>query len=123
MTANLEDKKAYESMDKTAFLDEYFFKGDKYTKEGQEFVDKINAYNAGVKAALGTDAAKFSGVLDKRFSTSEKTNKDGKKIAWLDYHYKGFPMVASLTNFTQIQADVKKYRKRYCNLSFRRKNG
>ena len=70
MTANLEDKKAYESMDKTAFLDEYFFKGDKYTKEGQEFIDKINAYNSGVKTALGTDASKFSGVLDKRFNTN-----------------------------------------------------
>ena len=27
---------------------------------------------------------------------------------WLDYHYKGFPMVASMTKLTQLQADVKK---------------
>ena len=59
MTAELEDKQAYESMDKTDFLDNYFFKGDKYTKEGDEFIAKINNYNSGVKAALGKDASNF----------------------------------------------------------------
>jgi len=31
----------------------------------------------------------------------------GKKIKWLDYRFKGFPLVASLTNLTQMQADIK----------------
>src|SRR5690606_11993441 len=35
------------------------------------------------------------------------TNRDGNKVDWLDYHYKGFPLVASLTKMTQLQADVK----------------
>ena len=111
MTAELEDKKAYQSMDKTDFLDDYFFKGDKYTKEGDEFIAKINDYNSGVKAALGEDASKFSTMLDKRFNTnpivSKKKDAPKKPQPWLDYNYKGFPMVASLTNFTQIQADIK----------------
>ncbi|WP_299059892.1 gliding motility protein GldM [uncultured Polaribacter sp.] len=106
MTADIVDKKDYESMDKTAFLDEYFFKGDKFTKEGNEFLAKINGYRTDVNAVLG-NGNKFSSVLDKRFSTKAQTNRDDKKIPWLEYRYKGFPLVASLANITQMQADIK----------------
>ena len=34
-------------------------------------------------------------------------NREGKEIFWLDYNYKGFPLVASITKLTQIQADIK----------------
>lgn len=107
MTADLEDKKSYESMDKTDFLDNYFFKGDKYTKEGDAFVNKMNAYKDGLKAALGKGSDELKSAIDKRFDTSIKVDKEGNKVPWLDYHYKGFPLVASLTNLTQIQADIK----------------
>ena len=66
MTADLEDKTDYESMDKTAFLDVYFFKGDGYTKNGNEFVAKINDYKSNVINALGSNS-KFVPVLNKRF--------------------------------------------------------
>ncbi len=106
MTADIEDKQDYETMDKTAFLDEYFFKGDNFTAEGQEFIDKINGYRTNVSNVLGADS-KFTPILAKRFSTNDETNRDGKTIKWLDYRYKGFPLVASLTNLTQMQADIK----------------
>jgi len=106
MTSDVEDKTDYESMDKTDFLDTYFFKGDKYTPEGEEFLAKINSYRTNVSAALG-DGNKFESVLNDRFSTEEATNKDGKTVAWLKYRYEGFPLVASLTNLTQMQADIK----------------
>ncbi len=106
MTADIEDKQDYETMDKTAFLDEYFFKGDKFTTEGQEFLDKINSYRENVTTILGNDS-KFAPIIAKRFSTNDVKNRDGKTIKWLDYRYKGFPLVASLTNITQMQADIK----------------
>ncbi|MFY0629802.1 MAG: gliding motility protein GldM [Flavobacteriaceae bacterium] len=107
MTATVEDKTAYESMDKTNFLDEYFFKGDGFTKEGKEFVDRINGYRTSVTTALGSDYPTLTSSVTKRFNTEDKTNKDGIKIKWLDYRYKGFPLVASMTNITQIQANIK----------------
>lgn len=107
MTADIEDKKDYESMDKTAFLDEYFFAGDGYTKEGKEFVKNINEYKSSVKSSLGSEYPKLTASVDKRFNTNDVTNTDGIKIKWLDYRYKGFPLVASITNITQIQANVK----------------
>src|SRR5690606_39022089 len=37
----------------------------------------------------------------------DETTKEGIKKGWLTYHFEGFPMVASLTKLTQMQADVK----------------
>ncbi|CAM1342297.1 type IX secretion system motor protein PorM/GldM [Tenacibaculum aestuarii] len=105
MTGDLEDKQAYETMDKSKFLDELFFKGGKISKAGQEFVAKIDAFrNDAVTALEGTEVA---GVIAARFSTDKEENKDGKKIDWLKYHFEGFPLIASLTKLTQIQADIK----------------
>lgn len=106
MTANIEDSQDYESMDKTTFLDEYFFKGDKFTNEGKQFLSQINGYRTDVTKVLGENK-QFANILIKRFSTNAVTNRDGKKIKWLDYRFKGFPLIASLTNITQLQADIK----------------
>ncbi|MFQ3182371.1 MAG: gliding motility-associated protein GldM [Polaribacter sp.] len=106
MTADLEDKTAYESMDKTEFLNSYFFKGDGYTEEGQVFIDKINGYRKNINKTLGKDNY-FSASLEERFNTNVEIDTDGKKVPWLKYRYEGFPLVASLTNLTQLQADIK----------------
>ncbi|TVZ56768.1 protein involved in gliding motility GldM [Lutibacter sp. Hel_I_33_5] len=106
MTAKVEDKTAYESMDKTDFLDEYFFKGDGFTPEGSEFLNKINSYRTNVSSVLGADN-KFTPIVAKRFNTDD-INRGGKKTQkWLKARYEGFPLVASLTNLTQMQADIK----------------
>ncbi len=105
MTGDLEDPKAYESMDKSKFLDELFFKGGKISPAGKEFVAKIEGFrNQAAELLEGTEVAD---VVATRFNTGAVTNKDGKKIDWLKYNYEGFPLIASLTKFTQIQADVK----------------
>lgn len=106
MTADVEDTKDYEKMDKTAFLDVYFFEGDNYTTTGQEFVDKINGFRTDLTEILGKEN-KFIPMIVKRFSTDDVTNRDGNVVKWLDYKYKGFPLIASLTNLTQMQADIK----------------
>jgi gliding motility-associated protein GldM len=107
MIAQISDKEDYEAMDKTDWLDAYFFKGDNYTAEGQEFLDKINNYRDSVVEVLGTNS-KFVPALNKRFSTTNVLNsKTQKSVPFLKARYEGFPMVASLTNFTQIQADIK----------------
>lgn len=107
MLADLEDKKAYESMDKTEFLDVLFFKGDKFTKEGDAFVNNINTYRSTVISQLGNAYPRIKTDVEKRFYTGDETDKEGVKKPWLKYHYEGFPMVASLTNFTQLQAKIR----------------
>lgn len=107
MAADVDDKKDYQSMDKTAFLDDYFFKGDKFTEKGQEFLDRINGYKTGVISALGSGNDALVASVNNRFNTEDIENRDGKMIRWLEYRYESFPLIASLTNITQIQSDIK----------------
>ncbi len=99
----------YEQMDKGDVLDNLFFKGDKVSKEGQEFLDRIKNYSSKVKQIAGSDLLEETKIkLDKRFSIADVNSKKvGKAIPWIDYHYKGFPAIASLTKLTQLQFDVK----------------
>ncbi len=109
MTAKLEDPTDYEVMDKGDFLDEHFFKGDKLKPEGEAFLAEITKFREGVATVLSANP-EMSGIVkdvQEKFATEPVTNRDGNVIDWLDYHYKGFPLVASLTKMTQLQADVK----------------
>ncbi|MDZ7613553.1 MAG: GldM family protein [Flavobacteriaceae bacterium] len=45
--------------------------------------------------------------MNNRFTTAKVLDREGKERFWLDYNYKGFPLIASLTKLTQIQADIK----------------
>ncbi|GMN09986.1 gliding motility protein GldM [Croceitalea sp. MTPC9] len=112
MTADIEDPKDYVVMDKSDFLDGKFFQGDNLTEEGQKFLDFVNNYREGVVNALPKD--KFKDIKEAvrvRFSTGDEEGKvekrDGTRQDWINYHYEGFPMVASLTKLTQLQADIK----------------
>ena len=102
-------KLPFEAMDKTDILDEMWFTGDRVTKAGAAVLARIEQYKSDVKDVLGTDVKYKKAVerFEKRFSTEKVTNKDGKKIEWLDYNYKGFPAIASYTKLTAMQNDVK----------------
>ncbi|MFL1012080.1 type IX secretion system motor protein PorM/GldM [Flavisericum labens] len=109
MTAKLDDPTDYEIMDKGTYLDENFFKGDKLKEDGKEFLNQINSFREGVVSILENEPGMDHIVKDvkEKFSTNQEINRDGIKIDWLEYHYKGFPLVASLTKMTQLQADIK----------------
>ncbi|WP_445734557.1 type IX secretion system motor protein PorM/GldM [Mariniflexile sp.] len=108
MVAKLDDPTDYEIMDKGDYLDENFFKGDKLKPAGQEFMDQMASFREGVIKILGGEKGMETVVKD----VKEKFNTDPVKrgagtVQWLDHNYKGFPLVASLTKMTQIQADIK----------------
>jgi len=111
MMADVKDPTDYEVMDKSMYLDNKFFKGgDHYTTEGQEFVDKINNFRTEIITLLGESFKDVQTIVNKKFSTGDNgkiKDREGKNRDWLEYHYKGFPMVASLTKLTQIQSDIK----------------
>ena len=109
MTKSLDDPTDYEIMDKADYLDQLFFIGDKLKPEGQEFLDNIATFRDGVVDILNGDPqfAEIASDVKKKFSTDPVTNSERNVLEWLDYHYKGFPLVASLTKMTQLQADIK----------------
>ncbi|TPD65681.1 type IX secretion system motor protein PorM/GldM [Flavobacterium microcysteis] len=103
-------KLPYESMDKGDNLDNSWFIGDGYTKRGNEVMSAIETYKADMKNALGSEK-KYSAILNqvnKSFDVSDVTTKDGLKDKFLNYHFKGFPAIASLAKLSAWQSDVKK---------------
>ncbi|MDX1469857.1 MAG: gliding motility protein GldM [Flavobacteriaceae bacterium] len=107
MVSTVDDPRDYEVMDKTVHLDEKWFVGDRLTPEGEKFINEIEKYREGVLAVLGDDNKDIQEDIIKKFSTDPVTDREGVEKSWMDYHYKGFPLVASLTKLTQMQADVK----------------
>lgn len=99
----------YQVMDKDAYLNEKFFKSGKLTPEGQEFIDNLNNYRQNLIATIG-DTPGFDQVINdinKKFSTEPVTRRDGVSVDWLNYHFEGYPLIASITKLTQLEADVK----------------
>ncbi|WBL25199.1 type IX secretion system motor protein PorM/GldM [Zunongwangia sp. HGR-M22] len=107
LTADLDDPQDYQAMDKTDILDERFFTGGKVSPRGQEFVDKIKEYREGVINTLGEDYSALNKEIAAKFDTSEEEDGEGTKKPWLTYNFEGFPLIASITQMTQIQSDVK----------------
>jgi gliding motility-associated protein GldM len=103
-------KLPYEAMDKAENLDQSWFTGEGYTPRGKEVISAIESYKAELKSALGNEK-KYSAILNevnKKFDLSEVANKEGIKIKYLDYHFKGFPAIASLAKLSAWQSDAKK---------------
>lgn len=103
-------KLPYESMDKGDAIDYVWFKGDDLTDTGKEIIATINKYREDMKAAIGTDEKYGSIVsdIDSKFNTDDVNVKGMiKPMGYLDYHFKGFPGIASLTKLSAMQADAK----------------
>ena len=99
----------FEEMDKGDELNDLFFKGDKVSTKGQEFLNKLSNYVSEIKKIGGSSIADPEmKKIETRFATLPvKSEKAGATLSWLDYNYKGFPLIASITKFSQLQADVK----------------
>jgi gliding motility-associated protein GldM len=120
----------YQTMDKSQYLDERLFFSGKYSEEGQEYVDLFSSYIPKLQEVLeefiAADLAKdpptddstygqyidfdFSVLtdLEKRFAYDEMVlNREGKYIPYLNYHFEGFPLIASLSKLTKLQSDIR----------------
>jgi len=106
LTAKVEDKSNYESMDGTDQGDTYFFAGEKNSPNGQAFLDKVNNFRTQVSEILGKGYKGIAESVNKRFDTSDQKGEDGKQ-PWLRNRYEGFPLITTVTNLSQMQADIK----------------
>ncbi len=99
----------FEQMDKGDYVDEVWFEGDRPSKRGQEFLDKISKFVTEIKQTGGSAiAASEMKKIEKRFETAPvKSASAGTTLPWLHYNYQGFPLIATVTKLSQLQADVK----------------
>jgi gliding motility-associated protein GldM len=102
-------KLPYEAMDKSAVIDEGWFEGDGYSSKGKEIIAAIEKYKNDMKAAIGKDMKykAILGDLDQKFNTADIKDGEGVTKKYLDYHYQGFPSIASLTKLSAMQNNVK----------------
>ena len=100
-----DDLTDYEAMDKRDIVDEYFFVGDGFTPEGQQFLDQVNGYRDQIIQIIGENNP-LAANINKRFDTSDQQTDDGKQ-AWLKNRYEGFPLISTVTNLTSMQTDIK----------------
>ena len=104
------NKTDYQVMDKSDFLDEKFFKTDGLKPDGQKFLDEINKYRTQLVSLLGAKDEALKKIIEERFSTGENNkvkDREGNTVGWVQYNYEGFPYIASVTKFSQLQSDIR----------------
>lgn len=98
-----------EELDKGDFLDELLFIGEKLKPEGEDFVNKIEAFRDGAIEILGSDTA-FEGIIKEiqsKFNTDDVKDGEGITKSYMEYNYFGFPLISSITKMSGLQNDVK----------------
>ena len=127
---------AYQEMDKSQVLDDYFFEGEFLTANGEQYVSNYKSFPTklsqilddivfleeeskiartaldgskgedGVEIQYDFESAKFD--LKNRFSYSDKiVNSEGTTQGFLEYNFYGFPVIASLAKLTKVQSDIR----------------
>ena len=114
----------YQIMDNSQVLDNYLFVKDRNTENGNLFIEKFINYPIVINSILdeilikekeslketkvGYDFSFTKLDLNNRFKYSEKVvNTEGTLQPYLEYNYKGFPMIASISKLTKIQTDIR----------------
>lgn len=117
------ERRDYQVMDKSNYLDEVFFINDGVTSKGQEFIEYFKNFPTKVESLLDSIKSKDSRTVQSNYNFSsalsnlslrfnypeddQVVNRDGIKEDWLYYNYEKFPLVASLSKFTKIQSDIR----------------
>ena len=117
------ERRDYQVMDKSNYLDEVFFINDGVTPKGQKFIEYFKGFPAKVESVLDSIKARDARTVQSNygFSTAlsnlslrfnypvddQVINRDGIKEDWLYYNYEKLPLVASLSKFTKIQSDIR----------------
>ena len=111
-------KLPYELMAKGQGIDYGWFEKDGYSARGNEIIERFKKYRNDFKTIVGNDV-KYKFLIediDSKFSTNDVPNKDGQPIPFLEYHFKGFPAVASLSYLSALQNDVRELEHEAYNL-------
>lgn len=111
LTKDVEDVTDYESMDSENAGDEYFFaKDNKLSPKGEAFLTAIQKYKSDILSKISDVADEdLMKQIEKRFATDDEVagGSKKKKIPYMNARYERFPLITTLKNITQIQADVR----------------
>lgn len=119
----INQRRDYQVMDKSSFLDEIFFINDGVTTIGEQFINYFKEFSGRVESVLDSIKQRDARTVQSNYGFSVAlsnlslrfdypdddlvVNRDGVKEDWLMYNYEKFPLVASLAKITKIQSDVR----------------
>ena len=107
-TVKDKDQDNYEVQDKADYLDGKFFQGDELSKDGKVFKSNMLTYRDGILEILGDDFPIITESVNEQFGLADVSPRGKKvKVEAIKSHFEGFPMIASKTKLTQIQANIK----------------
>ena len=121
----------YQIMDKGNVLDDIFFDGGENTQMGNEYINRFKNYKDEVLSIIDSIKIKDSELeepvfnnpedpdamaglndvvsdLEQRFNYSDyRLDTDGNEVPYLEYEFKGFPLIASMAKMTKVQNDIR----------------
>jgi len=113
----------YQKMDKALDLDDMFFEGNTYDSLGVVYVEKFKSYSALMSSVIDSIIAQENALevkrtphdfsisldlLERSFSFKDSVvNSEGTIQPFLDYNFKGFPKIASVSKLTKLQSDIR----------------
>lgn len=108
MLSKSENPEDYETMDNPDNVDTMFFIEGKQTDKGKEFVSKIETFKNSLISSLGEGAnEEIVAKINKRFNTDEDKRGKNGVLPYLESKFEGFPLIASVTNISRLQSDIK----------------
>jgi len=111
LKGQVENPKDYMTMDQADYTNQLFFSGDNLSEKGKEFLKNLTDYRTQVGKAIPANMGAIKASVTTRFETGDKDGKvkktDGTRDDWMNYHFEGYPLVASITKITSLQADIK----------------
>ena len=69
--------------------------------------DEPQQFTAGFKTGKGGTYSDIIEGVNDIFSTNDVVNRDGEPTSWLEYHFFGFPEVASTTKLALLQSNIR----------------
>ena len=113
----------YQTMDKSQFLDEYFFNGDLLTENGEAYIQRFKDFSTFYGSLVDSilleeslektkrtphDFTQVKDLIKRSFTYNEKViNSEGTEQNYLNYNFEGFPLIASISKFTKLQSDIR----------------
>lgn len=93
-------------MGKGEKFDEFLFKGDGFTKNGENFVKAVDKFRVQMLDLVGENQSVID-QLNSNFDTAPiKVPGESIKKKWLDYNFKGLPSIGSIAILSSMQNTV-----------------
>jgi hypothetical protein len=82
----------------------FFFDGENYSARGTEYITQMETYRTEILNLV--DDKFLRKRIDLILKTSDKVNRDGENIKYLDWFYKDMPIIAILTHIKNQERTI-----------------